>query len=302
MPQKLIINTDGGCLHNPGPAAIGVVLRRVDGSKVGAISESIGEATNNQAEYRAVIAGMEKALELGATGIQILSDSLLVVQQLNRHYKVKDEALKPLFEKAQSLRRHFKDFNIVHIPREKNLEADRLACQALKGPQNRKSEAAFFVRPASMKDMDGMNRVWAEVEEQHASALPSVFRRVANPARDRGYVAAILADSNSAIFVAELKNAIVGLVQVMLQEAPDVPYMVPRRFAKVSDLVVAKSYRQNGVGSLLLAEAEKWAKNKRAESLELNVYEFNSAARGFYENLGFTTASRLMWKDLRVTE
>lgn len=146
--------------------------------------------------------------------------------------------------------------------------------------------------------MEGMNRVWAEVEEQHATALPEIFRRVSNPTRDRRYVASIISDRNSAIFVAESNNVIVGLIQVMLQVSPDVPYMVPRRFAKISDLVVSRTFQHKSAGSLLMKEAEKWAKSKRAAGMELNVYEFNQGARMFYSSLGYETGSRMMWKKL----
>ena len=298
MPQKLVIFTDGGCQHNPGPAAIGVVIKEPNGSTLDASSLYIGPATNNQAEYQAVIAGLEKALLLGAAAVEVNSDSLLVVEQISGQYKVKDPALKALLDKTKALQGKFREFKIRHIPREENGEADRLACEALKNAQSKKPELEFAIRPATMKDMEGMNRVWGEVEAQHAAALPSIFRRVANPSRDRRYVASILADRNSAIFVAELNQTIIGLVQVMLQEAPDVPYMAPRRFAKVSDLVVTSSFQHRGVGGRLMQEAEMWAKNKRAGSMELNVYEFNSGARNFYQGQGYETGSRMMWKQL----
>ena len=152
------------------------------------------------------------------------------------------------------------------------------------------------IRLATMKDMDGMNRVWGEIEAQHAAALPQVFKRVTNPTRDRRYVASILADRNSAIFVAEMNERIIGLIQVMMQESPDVPYMVPRRFAKVSDLVVDNDFQHMTIGAQLMHQAEKWAINKRASSMELNVFEFNSGARSFYQSIGYETGSRMMWK------
>ena len=157
----------------------------------------------------------------------------------------------------------------------------------------------FSIRKATMKDIEGMNRVWGEVEEQHAAALPRIFRRVPNPTRDRRYVASILSDPNAAIFIALHEGKIIGLIQVMMQEAPNIPYMVPRRYAKVSDLVVAREFQHNGTGSMLMAEAEKWAREKRARSMELNVYEFNEGARAFYQNQGYETGSRMMWKELK---
>jgi len=131
MPNKVIIYTDGGCRHNPGPAAIGVVIYDPTGAKLATISHYLGLGTNNQAEYQAVIAGLEKAGVLGATDVEVRADSQLIVEQLNGRYKVKDEALRPLFQKAFALSRRFHNFSICHIPREANREADRLACQAL---------------------------------------------------------------------------------------------------------------------------------------------------------------------------
>ena len=131
MSGKLIIYTDGGCRHNPGPAAIGVVIQNASGITIDNISRHIGPGTNNQAEYRAVIAGLEKAKALGADSVEIRADSQLIVEQLNGRYKVKEPTLKPLFQQAYDLSRRFKIFRIVHIPREMNREADKLASQAL---------------------------------------------------------------------------------------------------------------------------------------------------------------------------
>jgi len=133
MPDKVIIYTDGGCRHNPGPAAIGAVIQDVDRVQLATISSYIGLGTNNQAEYHAVIAGLKKALSLGAAEVEVRSDSQLIVEQLNGRYRVKDAALKPLFQEAQNLSRRFRSFSISYIPREMNREADRLACQALDG-------------------------------------------------------------------------------------------------------------------------------------------------------------------------
>jgi ribonuclease HI len=129
--KKLIIFTDGGARGNPGPAGVGAVLKNEKGETVAEISEYIGETTNNQAEYRAVIAAMEKAKKLGANELHFFLDSELVVCQLNREYKVRDKELAPLFMKIYNAAMGFKKVTFKHIPREMNAEADRLVNQAL---------------------------------------------------------------------------------------------------------------------------------------------------------------------------
>jgi ribonuclease HI len=131
MITKLIIYTDGGARGNPGPAAIGAVLTDEQGKVVAEISQCIGEATNNQAEYRAVIAALSKAKELGAGEMDFFLDSELVVKQLKREYKVKNEDLAPLFLQVHNLVVGFKKVSFQHVRREQNVEADRLVNLAL---------------------------------------------------------------------------------------------------------------------------------------------------------------------------
>ncbi len=130
--KKLVINTDGTAVPNPGPAAIGATIKDERGKVIATISQSIGRATNNQAEYRAVIAALEKAVSLGADRVALRADSELVVRQLNGRYRVKKAALKPLYQQAGQLLSKFQDFTITHVPREQNREADKLASDALK--------------------------------------------------------------------------------------------------------------------------------------------------------------------------
>jgi ribonuclease HI len=130
--MKLIINTDGLSKNNPGQAAIGAVLKDTRGKIVATVSKAIGIATNNAAEYRAIIAALEKANSLGATEIELRSDSELVVNQLNGRYKIKSTDLRPLYLDASKLLGQFERVKIIYIPREQNTEADRFANQALK--------------------------------------------------------------------------------------------------------------------------------------------------------------------------
>jgi len=125
------IYTDGASRGNPGKAGIGVIIYDSDGQVLKKDNETIGVTTNNVAEYKAVIRGLELALELGATGVKIYADSQLLVRQLSGEYRVKNEGLKPLYNKVRELTRNFKNFAAIHIPREQNKEADKLANMAL---------------------------------------------------------------------------------------------------------------------------------------------------------------------------
>lgn len=130
--NKVIIHTDGVSRGNPGRAAVGVIIRDERGGLLASISESIGRATNNQAEYRAIIAALEKVLELGAGKVELNSDSELVVRQIKGQYRVKKETLRPLFQRVKELQCRLEGFSIRHIPRQWNKEADKLANAALK--------------------------------------------------------------------------------------------------------------------------------------------------------------------------
>ncbi len=129
--MRVTINTDGASRGNPGPAAIGATIKDEQGKLLSAISERIGRTTNNQAEYRALIAALREAGRLGANGIDIRLDSELLVRQLTGRYRVKHPALKPLYEETRRLLAGLAGFAITHIPREENAEADRLANAAL---------------------------------------------------------------------------------------------------------------------------------------------------------------------------
>jgi ribonuclease HI len=132
--DHLVILCDGGARGNPGPAAIGAVL--LDPSTapprtLAALSETIGVATNNVAEYRALIAGLEAARRLGPRSIEIRADSQLMIRQLEGAYRVKTPGLKPLYEEARALLAGFEEVRLVHVPREENEAADALVNAAL---------------------------------------------------------------------------------------------------------------------------------------------------------------------------
>ena len=131
--MKIQIYTDGGSRGNPGPAALGAVLYDVTGEKkiVAELSEYLGETTNNQAEYTAIIRALEKAQELGADEVDCYLDSELAVKQLRLEYKVKDPEIAKRFTEAWKLLNSFKKYSLTHVRREYNKEADALVNIAL---------------------------------------------------------------------------------------------------------------------------------------------------------------------------
>ena len=130
--KRVVIYADGASRGNPGPAAIGAVIKDERGRLIASISQRIGKATNNQAEYRAIITALEEADRLGARQVDIKMDSELVVKQINGEYRVKKATLKPLYQQVKQLLGLLEGFTITHIPRQQNTEADNLANKALR--------------------------------------------------------------------------------------------------------------------------------------------------------------------------
>lgn len=139
---RFILHTDGASRGNPGPAAIGAVIAMADPEgdpiPVAEISACIGTTTNNVAEYRAVIAALTRARELGARRIELRTDSELLVKQLHGEYRVKNAGLKPLFAEVRALLERFDAAEVRHVRREENRDADRLANQALNAARRRR--------------------------------------------------------------------------------------------------------------------------------------------------------------------
>jgi len=128
----VVIHADGASRGNPGPAAIGATIKDETGRLISRISRRIGITTNNQAEYQAVIAALEETTKLGARQASVYLDSELIVKQINGKYRVKNRALKPLYQQVKQWQSHFESFTIMHVPRQQNKEADNLANAALK--------------------------------------------------------------------------------------------------------------------------------------------------------------------------
>jgi probable phosphoglycerate mutase len=129
---RVQVHIDGGSRGNPGPAAAAFVLRDANtGRFLRQAGLFLGRATNNVAEYRGLVAALEAAAELGAAEAEVMSDSELLVRQMNGQYRVKNEGLRPLFEQARALVGRFRRCSFGHVPRERNTEADGLVNRAL---------------------------------------------------------------------------------------------------------------------------------------------------------------------------
>lgn len=134
MTRMLHIFIDGACRGNPGHSSIGVVVRDSAGRTLREHGRRIGMATNNVAEYAALLDALTLARELGGTALRIHSDSQLLVRQFNGSYRIKNPRLLQCLLKIQDARRRFASVELVHVPREENKDADRLANRALDGP------------------------------------------------------------------------------------------------------------------------------------------------------------------------
>jgi ribonuclease HI len=129
--QEWLLMVDGAARGNPGEAGCGAAICNEHGVVVEELTRYLGHATNNVAEYKALLMGLEGLRKLGRKRVRVQSDSQLLVRQLNGEYRVKDEKLKLLSQKAIGLLRQFKSYRIVHVPREQNKIADRLANKAI---------------------------------------------------------------------------------------------------------------------------------------------------------------------------
>jgi ribonuclease HI len=130
---KLTVHVDGGARGNPGPAAVGAVIRDESGEILLEAGEKIGIATNNVAEYKALLLGIARAKELGAERLELIGDSELIVKQVRGEYRVKDQGLKPLHAEVRAALEPLEEWSIKHVRREHNVDADRLVNATLDG-------------------------------------------------------------------------------------------------------------------------------------------------------------------------
>ena len=227
------------------------------------------------------------------------SDSELVVMQLSNRYKVKNEALKPLFQKVEGLCARLSALTISYIPREKNKQADRLANLALDGNKALEQSGApkINVRAATKANYPAIIEIIAELEKQHVDAVPLVFRTMSYEEQVRD-LDSILADEKLQVFVAERDGTVLGYIHLAFHDEETRGGLLARRYVKVRDLAVARKYQRSGAGSALIQAAESWARERGIDTLELIVWEFNRGAFAFYQEIGYVTASRHMWKHI----
>jgi len=158
------------------------------------------------------------------------------------------------------------------------------------------------IREAAVSDYDGLCALFEEVDALHVANLPHIFRRPDGRIREREYVLGLIVDEDVGLFVAEVEAQPAGLVCAILRESPDIPILVPRRYAVIDNLVVSKAFRRRGIGRALMGRAQQWALAQGADSVELTVWGFNQRAVEFYRHLGFETVSHRMAKQVAATD
>ena len=156
----------------------------------------------------------------------------------------------------------------------------------------------FQIRKAVAGDFEEISKLFHEILTYHCRALPQIFKPVKD-ARSHEMMDDIIADENTAMFVAMYNGKVIGLVHVNIRESPDIPVLVKRRYAYVSDIIVTEQYRGSSIGRELMDTVEQWALGKGINQVELNVWDFNEPALAFYCKLGYSVSRKNMWKTIQ---
>jgi len=151
----------------------------------------------------------------------------------------------------------------------------------------------FNIRQATINDAHAICQLLAEGGKLHAQALPTLLKPPETSTTEK-FVDGILQDEESHILVAEVNQQIVGYLHFNHREEKEHPVVVPRSYISVSSLIVEEQYRQQGIGKAFMQRVHEWAEEHNIDDIELQVYEFNTPAKGFYEKLGYQTVSRRM--------
>lgn len=172
------------------------------------------------------------------------------------------------------------------------------------------------IRNAAIADYPVLCELFEQIDRLHRESLSDIFQSASGPPRERSYIRSLINDPDVGMLVAEIADGstddslasestgrrdIVGCLIVKLRRSPEVPILVPMRYAMVDTLVVSEAFQRRGVGRQLMAAAEAWALRRGISRIELNVFEFNHDAQAFYEHLGYETLSRRMVKRLDST-
>lgn len=156
----------------------------------------------------------------------------------------------------------------------------------------------IVLRADTQEDYEAVDALYAHVTRIHAQALPQFFRSIEGATLPQEFFAAILANEDAALFVAEQQGTIIGMIHCYIRTTPSIPIVVPRRFVQIEDLVVSERFRHQGIGQALIERAHQWTREKGLTEVELGVWEFNTSARALYEKLGYQATRRIMRKHL----
>jgi len=268
---------DGAARGNPGPAAYGIVFKDAAGKTLARLNGRLGETTNNVAEYRALLAALNHARQEGWRRLRVQTDSELLARQLDGSYKVRSADLKPLHAEAQQLIHQLESFAVESVPRVHTREADKLANAALDRrpfgprPQGKPATEKLKIREARAEDSARL----AVLSEQlgYPVSAEEIGRRLRQVQRDERH----------AVYVAEVAGQLVGWLHVFI-----CPQLLTHAQAEIGGLVVEVNSRAQGVGKILMRQAEEWARARGCRAVYLRTNIIRADAHRFYEQLGYT--------------
>lgn len=229
MPDRIVAHIDGGSRGNPGPAAAGFTLKDSAGAQLQAKGIFLGRATNNVAEYTGLVRALEAAAQVGAGHVTVFSDSELLVRQINGQYKVKSESIKPLFAQAMGLLGRFKSWQVHHVRREKNVQADKLVNQAMDAGHDievKRKAGAYRKKPVRL----------GVLISGGGTTLMNILEHIRQGKLNAG-VAVVISSLSKAGGVAKAKNAGLDVKIVRKKDYPDIGQFSERIEA---ELVAAK--------------------------------------------------------------
>lgn len=159
----------------------------------------------------------------------------------------------------------------------------------------------FTIREATEQDDEALALLFAQAEALHAGAVPRLYRKAESGAAGRrahDFLRDLLGRTDGALFVADRHGKAIGFVGVTAHQVSDLPFLTPRRYAVIQEIVVEEGCRRLGIGKALMERAHQWAREQGIRQVELNVHEFNQGALAFYAQLGYATAQRRLWRPL----